>query len=93
MLLCLKRIKNADSTYYPERKPFNTKISDEFSEFLKHTTYPIDKSDISIRDDKVYVIPKKMPEITGLRVMRGKTVMERIKEEPFFSQVRHLRWF
>lgn len=75
--------KDADSTYYPERKPFNTKISDEFSEFLKHTTYPIDKSDISIRDDKVYVIPKKMPEITGLRVMRGGLLMGELKKNRF----------
>lgn len=75
--------KDADCTYYPERKPFNTKISDEFSEFLKHTTYPIDKSDISIRDDKVYVIPKKMPEITGLRVMRGGLLMGELKKNRF----------
>lgn len=79
----LQKDEEARQIYHPERKPFNIKISDELNEFLKATGFPIDKSSITVRDDKVYLVSDKMPADTGLRIMRNGLLLGELKKNRF----------
>lgn len=79
----LEKDENAAEHYTAKRKPYNTKICQELEEFINSTAFPIDKSDIAIRDDKVYVISKDMAEDSGLRIMRGGLLLGELKKNRF----------
>ncbi len=77
--------KDADAyeEYHSPRKAYNVKLADELKEFINSLDYKIDATDISIRDDKVYVIPKEMTEDSGLRIMRGGLLLGELKKNRF----------
>lgn len=79
----LEKSQDAPCVFYPKRKPFNEKITDELKDFLKQTSYPIDVKDINIRDDKVYVVSPDMPNENGLRIMRGGLLLGELKKNRF----------
>ncbi len=79
----LEKDKEAPEYYTAKRKPYNVKICQELEDFINSTTFPIDKSDITIRDDKVYVIPKDMTDDSGLRIMRGGLLLGELKKNRF----------
>lgn len=79
----LEKDSDAAEDYHAPRKPYNTKISDELKNFLDSMDYKVDVSDITIRDEKVYVIPKVMTEDSGLRIMRGGLLLGELKKNRF----------
>ncbi len=79
----LEKDENAPGSYTAKRKPYSTKICQELEDFINSTAFPIDKSDIAIRDDKVYVISKDMVEDSGLRIMRGGLLLGELKKNRF----------
>lgn len=79
----IEKDKNATEYYRAKRKSYNTKICQELEDFINSTTFSIDKRDIAIRDDRVYVISKDMVEDSGLRIMRGGLLLGELKKNRF----------
>ncbi|MBQ4282604.1 MAG: RsmB/NOP family class I SAM-dependent RNA methyltransferase, partial [Lachnospira sp.] len=79
----LEKDMDANEDYHAPRKPFNVKLADELKNFINSLDYEIDVKDITVRDDKVYVIPKEMTEDSGLRIMRGGLLLGELKKNRF----------
>lgn len=79
----LEKDEEAYRQYYTDRKPYNKKLGDELKAFLSKLKFPINESDITVRDERVYVVPEKMPENSGLRIMRGGLLLGELKKNRF----------
>jgi len=55
----------------------------ELLEFIEHVTYPIDKNEIEIIDEHVYVIPKSAGNHKGLRMVRSGLLLGVCKKNRF----------
>ncbi len=58
-------------------------ISGEAEEFLGRLGIPIDRSDIEVREDRLYLTPKELPDLKGLRVMRQGLFLGEMRKNRF----------
>lgn len=79
----LEKDSDAREEYHAPRKSYNIKLADELKDFINSLDYEIDTADITVRDEKVYVIPKAMTEDSGLRIMRGGLLLGELKKNRF----------
>lgn len=82
-LALLEKEPDAEERYYAPHSPSTGKLPKELLDFLSGVSYPIDLNDISIRDYRVYVMPKEMPDEKGLRIMRGGLLLGELKKNRF----------
>lgn len=61
----------------------DVKLPKELLEFLAQLEYPVDTSDIQIRDERVFVVPKEAGNTNGLRVMRTGLLLGELKKNRF----------
>lgn len=61
----------------------NEKISVQAEQFLKQLRYPLEKSRILIREDRLYLIPEGLPELNGLRILRSGLLLGEQKKGRF----------
>ena len=73
----LELINHLDS---PDTKP---KLPVELIQFIDEVSYPIDKNEIEIIDDNVYVIPKSAGNHKGLRMLRSGLLLGECKKNRF----------
>lgn len=59
------------------------RLTKELEEFLECLKYPLDKKDILIREDRVFLVPDSVGGIDGLRVMREGLFLGELKKNRF----------
>ncbi len=59
------------------------KLSNEAEDFIKSLGYPFDLDRIDIQKERVYYIPKQMPDVKGLRILRCGLYMGDMKKKRF----------
>ena len=59
------------------------KLPTEAEEFLKLLHFDIPKEQLYIREDKLYLLPEGLPELSGLRILRSGLLLGEIKKNRF----------
>jgi NOL1/NOP2/sun family putative RNA methylase len=65
--------------YHPAR----VKLPDEVQEFLGHIRWDFDISRMELQKDRLYYLPKQMPSVKGLRMLRNGLFLGEIKKNRF----------
>lgn len=60
-----------------------TKLPTEIKEFLDEFNVPVDVSTIEIQGEKVYIMPKEVDNLKGLRVLRSGLLLGELKKNRF----------
>lgn len=78
-------VKNPDKTETFEHSYIfsKEKLSPEAEEFIENINYPFDLKYMDVLKGKVYYIPKNMPDVKGLRILRCGLLMGEIKKNRF----------
>ena len=79
----IKKDGSDGASVIPSSPSHGLKIPKELQEFLDEITYPVDTADISIRDERVFILPKQAGNTAGLRVMRTGLLLGEIKKNRF----------
>lgn len=79
----IKKDGSDGASVIPSSPSRGLKIPKELQEFLDEITYPVDTADISIRDERVFILPKQAGNTAGLRVMRTGLLLGEIKKNRF----------
>ena len=79
----IKKDGSDGASVIPSSLSRGLKIPKELQEFLDEITYPVDTADISIRDERVFILPKQAGNTAGLRVMRTGLLLGEIKKNRF----------
>lgn len=82
-LALLEKEADAEERYYAPHPALAGKLPKELLEFLSDVSYPIDQKEIAVRDYRVYVVPKELPDEKGLRIMRGGLLLGELKKNRF----------
>lgn len=61
----------------------SVRLTKELEEFLECLKYPLDKKDIRIREDRVFLVPESVGGTDGLRVMREGLFLGELKKNRF----------
>ena len=61
----------------------SVRLTKELEEFLECLKYPLDKKDIRIREDRVFLVPESVGGTDGLRVMREGLFLGELKKHIF----------
>lgn len=70
--LCLFHKKEGENKNYPFEAVRNVKLTPEEQEFLTHWGLTEEElSRIELHGEKMYLIPKELPNVTGLRILRN----------------------
>ncbi|MGN0466139.1 MAG: RsmF rRNA methyltransferase first C-terminal domain-containing protein [Lachnospiraceae bacterium] len=77
--------KRADSPSYPvKRYTYQTsKLTNELEQFLMDSNLNLDKKRIEIHGEKVFYMPKNLPDIKGLRIVRAGLFLGYVKKKRF----------
>ncbi|NLK75740.1 MAG: NOL1/NOP2/sun family putative RNA methylase [Clostridiales bacterium] len=77
-------VNKAEETYNNTKaiKGKNT-LSEEAKEFIKQLKFPIDEQQLIVRDNRVYLVPPGLPDLTGLRILRQGLLLGEIKKQRF----------
>lgn len=77
--------KRADSPFYPvKRYTYQTsKLTNELEQFLMDSNLNLDKKRIEIHGEKVFYMPKNLPDIKGLRIVRAGLFLGYVKKKRF----------
>lgn len=59
------------------------KLSEETEEFLKHIGFPIDKNRLQLREERLFLLPEELPDLSGLRIMRSGLLLGEQKKNRF----------
>lgn len=59
------------------------KISKEAKEFIDQLDYPFDKTRLDVQKERIFYIPKEMPNVRGLRILRCGLYMGDMKKNRF----------
>lgn len=62
--------------------PYSRKRVDEIDDFLSHVS-GLDMNDLELRNDKLFLIPKDSPSLSGARVMRRGVYLGELKKKRF----------
>lgn len=65
-----------------ESKPMK-KIPEELEAFFKDVTWDIDSRRLDIRDERVYYMPRELPELKGIRFLRSGLLLGELKKKRF----------
>lgn len=65
-----------------ESKPMK-KIPEELEAFFKDVTWNIDSRRLDIRDERVYYMPRELPELKGIRFLRSGLLLGELKKKRF----------
>ena len=60
-----------------------SKLTEETKNFLETLTCEIDYSKIVVRQDRVFLLPKDLPDLTGLRILRNGLLLGEQKKGRF----------
>ncbi|MDF2541141.1 MAG: hypothetical protein K0S47_859 [Herbinix sp.] len=58
-------------------------ISEEALAFIQKLKFPIDKEQLHVHEDRVYMLPKGLPDLKGLRIMRQGLLLGEMKKQRF----------
>lgn len=61
----------------------NVTLTGEAEEFISRLGLPIKNSQLELREDKLYLLPEGIPELKGLRLLRGGLLLGEIKKNRF----------
>jgi NOL1/NOP2/sun family putative RNA methylase len=77
-------IKNGnDKGNYKPYRPVATKLLDETNEFLRNIALSFDEKQIEKHDNKIYLLPKELPNMKGLRILRSGLLLGEEKKKRF----------
>lgn len=71
----------AEAPVYETVKP--AKLSEEAKEFLSRLGIALDDSRIIAREDRLYLLPEKLPSLSGLRILRSGLLLGEMKKNRF----------
>lgn len=80
-LLKKERVEEGQAFYDAGKEKIN--LSEEASEFLKQIGLDTELKNIRIRDERLYLIPKEVPNLKGLRIMRQGLYLGEMKKNRF----------
>lgn len=84
-------LHKADSTF-KEPLPFTyqasgsrgkSQLSEEAVEFIKNLKFPIKQEQLVVREDRVYLLPEGLPDLSGLRILRQGLLLGEMKKQRF----------
>lgn len=67
---------------FREEKPLK-KIPEELKDFLENVSLEIQSCRLDIREDRVYYMPKELPELKGIRFLRSGLLLGELKKKRF----------
>ncbi len=67
---------------FREEKPLK-KIPEELTDFLENVSLKIKSSRLDIREERVYYMPKELPELKGIRFLRSGLLLGEMKKKRF----------
>lgn len=83
----LQKAKKEDQTNeYSTNKPITkqkTVLSGEALEFIQQLKIPYDMEQLHVHEDRVYLIPKGLPDLKGLRILRQGLLIGEMKKQRF----------
>lgn len=82
----LRKKETAPSSFYePYQIPAKEtkQISDEAKEFFQKIKFPIDINRITVREDRLYLLPKDLVDLKGLRILRSGLLLGEMKKNRF----------
>lgn len=82
-LALFEKSDQAAGTDLAPHKPYSEKLPQELQAFFSDVTYPIPPEELVIRDAKVYVSVREMPDEKGLRILRGGLLLGELKKNRF----------
>lgn len=59
------------------------RLTKEAEEFLGRLSLPLPKERLTVREDRVYLVPEGLPDLQGLRVMRSGLLLGEMKKNRF----------
>lgn len=71
----------AEVPVYETVKP--AKLSEEAKEFLSRLGFALDDSRIVAREDRLYLLPENLPDLSGLRILRSGLLLGEMKKNRF----------
>lgn len=75
------QVEESFSVYHTNSK--KAELSHEAKEFIDELGFEIDKGQIEVRDDKLYLLPKGLPDLKGLRILRTGLLLGEMKKNRF----------
>ena len=77
--------KNGQSTgcAAPEHSSKKTVLPEEAEEFLSHLGFEVDRSRLVIREERLYLLPEGLPDVSGLRILRSGLLLGELKKNRF----------
>lgn len=79
----LKKDSNALMPGINATQPKACKLSEEAMDFINKLEIPIDLSQIEAREERLYLIPKGIPNVKGLRILRLGLLLGEMKKNRF----------
>jgi NOL1/NOP2/sun family putative RNA methylase len=58
-------------------------LSEEFHDFMKELKIPYEKEQLTVREERVYLLPKGLPDLKGLRILRQGLLLGEMKKQRF----------
>lgn len=58
-------------------------LSDEFFDFIKTVRIPYEQEQLVVHEDRVYLLPKGLPDLKGLRILRQGLLLGEMKKQRF----------
>lgn len=73
---------NVNASHAPSDKK-RSLLSEEALEFLGDIKIPYEMEQLVVRDDRVYLLPKGLPDLKGLRILRQGLLLGEMKKQRF----------
>jgi NOL1/NOP2/sun family putative RNA methylase len=79
----LKKDAVTHNTEFLANQSKGIKLSEEATAFLDKLAIPTDLSDIEVREERLYLLPKELPNLKGLRMLRLGLFLGEMKKNRF----------
>ncbi|HCL01111.1 MAG TPA: SAM-dependent methyltransferase, partial [Lachnoclostridium phytofermentans] len=82
----LRKKETAPSSFHEEYQipaKETKQISEEAKEFFQKINFPIDINRITVREDRLYLLPKDLVDLKGLRILRSGLLLGEMKKNRF----------
>lgn len=79
----LRKTSTEPSSKITYVKPGSVKLTTEAIEFLESLNIPIDRNNLELREDRLYLLPNEIPSLKGLRILRFGVLLGEIKKNRF----------
>ncbi len=78
-----KMTSRSSLSHNPNGKNVSTLISEEAREFFKELNFQVEDKQLVVRDERIYLLPEGLPNLSGLRILRQGLLLGEMKKQRF----------